>query len=147
MEKDVSQLLARLTKLFVGLAEIFDDEPDHAVPDQVKRQHGPGSSNFPFQGPKYGKQKNALAECFVKLGGVSQLQARGRKIHAPWDSGDAAPKFAVDEVAQPAESICDGNAGNQQIDRIFEGQLVFAAIPQSSHDNADQPDMPEIPEK
>jgi hypothetical protein len=41
-------------------------------------------------------------------------RGQGEK-HANGMGGHPAEKFSVDEVAQPAESIAEGNTGNDQV--------------------------------
>src|SRR3546814_14881212 len=67
------------------------------------------------------EQRDAFECEFIKLAGMARkLIGRGREDDAPWRIGRTAPKLAIDEVRQPAET---------KADRDHAGDIIVNAQP------------------
>lgn len=101
----------------IRLANIFDKKAHQAIARQIDCRHGaPGFCDPVFKQPQDDKENDPFKKGLIQLGRVAPFIPRGQgEKHANGMGGHPAEKFSVDEVAQPAESIAEGNTGNDQV--------------------------------
>jgi len=115
-------------ELSVGLPEKFDDQTHASVTDNIEGEQKPVEGALFAEAPEHGEEKQTFEESLVKLRGVPEPAGRVEgKIHAPGDRGRPSVKFSVDEIADPAEGVSQGDGRADEIGEIPEIDPVSAA--------------------
>ena len=133
------------TDLLIRLAEQFDKGSEQSVTSDEYPEEHTGGCLGAADHPEDQEQYRSFEKSLVELRRMAGQGAAGGENDAPGHVRDPSIQFAVDEIAESAETEPDWSCRGDQVGDLEEADLVLVRIIERRDYRADQPAMERHP--